>query len=192
MSESEEKRSVAMSSDGKALPKELASAETAAFDPRAFDAVLARISGSASGGDIHRSLRRRLTNVVIDHGLCREGTFTAPFKLSMMELGSDQELRALTKLGKFTSVTTEDLDVESDELPESEDAVSSGQALGMVLAREAIYSVNDHRLAPHEKALLWEILGFGGRLVCGLTFIAHGTGMDPDLVGKSLNSVEVG
>lgn len=162
------------------------------FDPKAFDAMLSRVSGSASSGDIHRSLRRRFVNVVIDHRLCRQDTFMAPIKVSLMELDSDQELRALSKLKQYVSQDELAKSEESEELPDSEEAMSSTQALGMVLAREALHSVNGRNLASHEKAFLWEVLGFGGRLVCGMTFVAHGTGMDGDLVGKSIGSVEVG
>lgn len=172
--------------------KELASRQELAFEPGVFDAVLARVSGSASGGDIHRSLKRRMVSIVIEAELCRPETFSSAFRLELMELDSDQELRALTKLGKFTVPDRGDLeDVENQDLPESEEAASAGQALAMALAREAIYAVNGRKLAPHEKALLWEILGFGGRLAAGMTFISHGTGLDPDLLGKSIASVEI-
>lgn len=158
--------------------------------------MLERVSGSASGGDIHRSLRRRLVSIVIEPELCRPETFIKAFKLEMMELDSEQELRALAKLGRFSVPDKGELEPEvspdGDTLPDGEDAASAGQALAMALAREALFSVNGRKLGAHEKSLLWEILGFGGRLAAGMTFISHGTGLDPELLGKSVASVEIG
>jgi hypothetical protein len=178
--------------------RELADSVSVAFDPKAFDRVLAAVSGTASDGDLHRSLRRRTIDITIEPGLCRPGTFTKPFKLTMIELDSDQELRALTRLGQFVSLPDEndeekedDESDESDELPDSEEVGGNVQALAMVLAREAIFSVNGRKLARHEKPILWEMLGMGGRTAAGTAFIAHGTGMDGELVKKSIASVAV-
>jgi len=177
--------------------KELATSQSVKFNPGAFDAALARNSGAASSGDIHRTLRRRFVSLVIEPDLCRPDTFAEPFKLALMELDSDQELRALARLGRFVipgkdNESDGDGDGDGDELPESEEATQAGQALALALAREAIYSINDRKLAPHEKPIVWEMLGMGGRLAAGTVFIAHGTGMDPDLLGKSIASVEIG
>lgn len=161
------------------------------FDPGAWKRTLARVSATASSGLVAPQLRRRTCSVVIYPGMCRPDTFDGPFQLNLQELDSAGELRALRAVD---TVALDPMgDDRSDEARGEEEQVApAGQALSMALARAAIWGVNGVALQPHEVALLWEIIGMGGRIVAGAAFMSHCTGIDPELTKKSLASVEVG
>jgi len=168
----------------------VATSETVKLDPGAWERMLARISGSASSGQIAPQLRRRTVSVLIYPEMCRPDTFAEPFRIDLQELDSATELRALRAVD--TIVTTGAAEDEEADADEGGKATPAGQSLSMALGRASIRGINGRVLAPHEVSLLWEILAMGGRLVVGMAFMAHCTGIDPDLTKKSLASAEVG
>jgi len=156
------------------------------FDPGAFDAMVARTSSTASEGGEARTLRRRGVKVTVWPEMCRPGAYDQPIQITLLELDSDQELRALRKLGQYGPAPSE-----GNELPTAADATSSGQALSLVLGRASVHAVNGRVLAPHEKDYLWDSLSMPGRLAIGAAFLEHCAGLTGDALGNSLASVEI-
>jgi len=139
----------------------------ARFNPDALSAFMNRAAPTVSQGGTGQALRRREATVVVDHRLCEPGYFDEPFKLGVHSLNSADELEALKAGGTET-------------------------ALGHLLAKKSIRTLNGRPMKSYEVDTLWEVLGTAGRMVVVNTFMAHCTGQDDLLLGKSLASVEVG
>lgn len=136
------------------------------FSQGAFDAMLERMSGKASEGDLAPKIRRREASIEIDHTMCEPGSFSAPIKIGMSSVSAGDEMDALTKASNDTTI-------------------------GFELAKAGIRSVNGRKLAKHEVDLLWEVLGFGGRTAVAAAFIESCSGMSEEKLGKSLRTVEI-
>jgi hypothetical protein len=136
------------------------------FDPNAWKKALEIAAPPISAGGTGQALRRREADVVIEHQLCEPGYFTAPFKVGLRALSSDDELAALKQATNEMSV-------------------------GHFMAKRSIVALNDQPLQGHERDLLWEILGSAGRTAVINAFSKHCTGMDGELLGKSLAAITV-
>lgn len=130
---------------------------------RFWDKVTVPMSEGGMGG----AIRRREVTFTISHELCEPGTFDEDIEVTLEGLNSKDELEAL-KGG------------------------SGGEAMGFEMAKKAIKKVGGYVLKSHEKGVFWEALGFSGRMVVANHFMAHCTGADAELLGKSLNGAELG
>jgi len=137
------------------------------FDPGAFDRFLDRVAPTIANGGAGAAMRRHEASAIIDHRLCEPGMFDAPFKVTVASLSSDDELAALKNA---TSQTT----------------------IGHIMAKASIRKMNERPLKSFEVDMLWEALGFAGRVAIANLFMKHCTGADEALLGKSLNGVEIG
>ena len=137
------------------------------FDPGAFDAFMKRAAPSIAEGGSGQAMRRREASTVIDHRLCEPGMFDAPIRVTVSSLNSADELDALKSAG-------------------------SQAAIGHVMAKASIRKLNGRALKSFEVDMLWEALGFAGRVSVANLFMSHCTGADEALLGKSLSGVEVG
>lgn len=139
----------------------------ATFDPNAFDLFMKRAAPTIADGGSGQALRRREASTVIDHRICEPGLFDAPFRVTVSSLNSADELAALK-------------------------SADSQAAIGHVMAKASIRKLNDRPLKSFEVDMLWEALGFAGRVAVANLFMKHCTGADDALLGKSLSGVEVG
>lgn len=148
--------------------KKTITAEEASFDPGAFDRFMDRAAPKVSaGGQGGGAMRRREATCTIDHRMCEPGYFDAAFQITVSSLSSADELDALKTAGAET-------------------------AIGHVMAKRSIRAMNGRPLSRIEVDMLWEALGFGGRVAVLNLFTVHCTGADGASLGKSLTSVEVG
>jgi hypothetical protein len=132
-----------------------------------FKSILGKLSSKASEGGAPKNIRRRLVTFVLDHELCEPGAFEEDFKLTLEGLSSGAELDALKESGEGTS-------------------------MGFALAKRSIKQFNGKALRKHEVEVLWDLLGFAGRLATVDKFMEHCTGVgDGASLGKSLG-VELG
>ena len=150
-------------------PIALGSSDDRKFPAGALDDFMNRMSASVGDGpNAAPSMSLRSASVVIEPELCRPGTFKTAVKIGIRELDADTELKTMR-------------DIEG----------SNDKAMAIELGRAAMYSVNGRALAGHEKKIVWEALGMGGRVCVGTAFMEHCAGLDPDMLGKSLASVEL-
>lgn len=148
----------------------IASSEDQFFDPKAFDALFEKISVSASSGDEPSPLRKRTATFVLKKEQCRLDTFPSDVKLTIEELDSAVEENAMATLkGDMNELS-----------------------LMIALAKYSIKALNGRILASHEKELVWECIGFNGRLTTAMEFTENCLGIDGDSVKKSLLSTVIG
>jgi len=126
----------------------IAESKEITFNAKAFDVFFQRVTTQASEGGAPSTLRRRSVDVIVDHELCRLGTFVAPIKLTLRELDSATELRVLRSLGAISQPGVDD---EEDD----DSADDAGQAMAMGLGKASIYALNGRPLQDFEKDLLW-------------------------------------
>lgn len=154
-----------MKSDDKKVVTEVT---PSSFDKGAFDRFMDRAAPKMSeGGQAGGAMRRREATCTIDHRMCEPGYFDAAFQITVSSLTSADELDALKAAGSETSI-------------------------GHVMAKRSVRSMNGRPLSRVEVDLLWEALGFSGRVAVMNLFTVHCTGADGASLGKSLNSVEIG
>jgi hypothetical protein len=134
----------------------------------AMAALMAKRTVKASSGEAPKRIRRRTANVPIDHNLCEPDTFDADFVIGIESLPPDKELAALKISG------------------------GDGMAVGLALARQSLQSVDDVPLKAVEKDVLWESLGFAGRMVVVNAYLQHCTGTgNGSALGKAMG-IEIG
>lgn len=132
-----------------------------------FKGILAKLSSKASEGGQAKTIRRRTATFVVDAELCEPSAFDEDFKVTVEGLSAGAELDALKESGEGTS-------------------------MGFALAKRSIKQFNGKMLKKHEVDLLWDLLGFAGRLEVVNKFMEHCTGVgDGATLGKSLG-VELG
>lgn len=149
--------------------KKVLSAKEISKDVDAFDRVYQKYVTNISDGESDKKLKCRRVAFEIDNNLCMLDTFDKPIEVEMYELNSATELQAHRG-------SQDDLSI---------------QAMAHVLAKKAIRSVNGHVLLPQEVDMFWEMLSMGGRLVCQTIYLEHCTGIDPELIKKSIASVTI-
>ena len=147
----------------------IASSEDQFFDPKAFDALFEKISVSASSGDEPSPLRKRTATFILKKEQCRLDTFPSDIKLTIEELDSAVEENAMaTMKGDLNELS-----------------------LMISLAKYSLKALNGRPLASHEKELVWEVIGFNGRLTTAMEFTENCLGIDGESVKKSLLSTVI-
>lgn len=143
----------------------------------ALDAFMGRISG-----DHEREaapLGRDAIKITIQPHHCRRGAFTEPFEITLVELDTKQEKRAL----RYSMITVE----------EDGDKVSGGSAesLYLGLAFEAIAEFNGVAMTSDEKRQVWEAMKFGTRVSIGLAYNQHIAALGDGTQGELEKSIVV-
>lgn len=127
-----------------------------------FKQVLGRMSTKASEGKAPKTIRRRRATFTVDHEACEPGAFPEDFRLTVEGLSADQELSAL-KSG------------------------ADGASMGFAMAQRSLREFNGTPLQAHERDILWDLLGFAGRMIVVNEYMKHCTGVgDGASLGKSL------
>jgi hypothetical protein len=133
----------------------------------AFAAVMEQFTGKISDGTQPKKLQRRVTTIVVDYLLCEPDVYSEDFKLTLEGLNSDAELAAIK-------------------------AASDGASMGFVMAKKSVTHFNGKPLKAIERDVLWETLGFAGRVHVTDAFMKYCTGVGDGMsLGKSLG-VELG
>ena len=129
--------------------------------------LMQKLTVKASDGVAPKGIRRRTADVPIDPALCEPDTFDAPFTVGIESLPPAMEMAAMKEGG-------------------------DGVTIGLALAKRALRTVDGRPLKKVEIDVLWDALGFQGRLVVCNAYLAHCTGVaDGGALGKSLG-IEVG
>ena len=129
--------------------------------------LMSKLTVKASSGSAPKGIRRRTAEVPIDPALCEPDTFDAPFTVGIESLPPQQEMEAMKAGG-------------------------DGVMLGLALARKSLRTIDGVPLKRVEADVLWDALGFQGRLVLCNAYLQHCTGVkDGAALGKSLG-IEVG
>lgn len=127
-----------------------------------FKNVLSRMSTKASEGGGPKTIRRRRATFVVDYEGCEPDAFQEDFRLTIEGLNADQELEALK-------------------------TAADGASMGLALAKRSLREFNGNVLQAHERDILWDLLGFAGRMVVVSEYMKHCTGVGDGLsLGKSL------
>jgi len=153
------------------------------FAASVVDQIMARASSKEGEST---DLRRRGCTITIFPEQCLPGYLTEPIKVGIVELTSDEELRAYRASGGVT------MQVDADGVPQGGKEVGvPQQALAVAFGREAMRTINGRVLTRDEKNTFWEILGMTGRVAVGLNYMAHCTGAAEGFLERSMASVEV-
>lgn len=142
-------------------PPVLVDTKDETFDPGALDAFLAKVSSKASEGGSGKSIRRRIAHVTLYPDMCEPGLFDAPFKLTIEGLSAPQELDALKE-------------------------AADGLSMGLAMARRSIRRMNEKPIKSSVLPVLWEGLGFAGRIAVMNCYLKYCTGASAASLGKSL------
>ena len=123
------------------MREEESGGEKPSFSGDLFDQVAGRINTPMSEGGGPRQLPRRRITFVVDHTLCRPGTFPEDFKITLVGLTPGQEIKAAQMSGG--------------------DAVAMGYTMAML----SIQALNGRALSlgKGERDQVWEWLATPGR-----------------------------
>jgi len=149
------------------------------YAPQLLDGFMQRHTASVGAGGKAPELTKDTVTIVIRPHHCSRGAHPEPFRLTLVELNSRQELIAMRESGMQLG---RDGNVKSMGGPES---------MILALGKAAVRDFNGRKMTDDEKLMVWESLKLPARMACGKVYGEHLAGLEVGL-GEILNSVEIG